>query len=57
MYANMVRSFADNTIAATRLTNNMMFVNMDVFKTSMQQVKDNAKELSRIGVNAARSFE
>ena len=57
MYANMVHSFADNTIAATRLTNNMMFANMDVFKTSMQQVKDNAKELSRIGINAARSFE
>jgi hypothetical protein len=27
------------------------------FKTSMQQVKENAKELSRIGVNAVRSFE
>jgi hypothetical protein len=57
MYANMVRSFADNTITATRLANNMMFANMEAMKTSMQQAKDNAKELSRIGVNAARSFE
>jgi hypothetical protein len=39
---------ADNVIAATRLVNNMMFA---------KQVKDNAKELSRIGVNSARIFE
>ena len=57
IYANMVSSFADNMIAATRLVNNMMFANMDAFKTSIQQAKDNAKELSRVGVNAARSFE
>jgi hypothetical protein len=44
-------------IAATRLVNNMMFANMDVFKNTMQQAKDNAKELSRIGVNSARRFE
>ena len=53
----MVSSIADNMIAATRLVNNMMFANMDAFKTSMQQSKDNANELSRIGVNSARSFE
>ena len=57
IYANMVSSFADNMIAATRLVNNMMFASMDAFKTSVQQSKDNAKELSRIGVNNARTFE
>jgi hypothetical protein len=57
IYANMVSSFADNMIAVTRLVNNMMFASMDAFKTSMQQSKDNAKELSRIGVNNARTFE
>ena len=30
---------------------------MDAFKTSIQQAKDNVKELSRIGVNNARTFE
>ena len=30
---------------------------MDVFKTWMLQAKDNARELSRIGVNSARTFE
>jgi hypothetical protein len=57
IYANMVSSFADNIIAATRLVNNMMFANMEAFKNSMQQAKDNARELSRIGVNNARTFE
>ena len=57
IYANMVSSFADNMIAATRLVNNMMFASMDAFKTSMQRSKDNAKEVSRIGVNNARTFE
>jgi hypothetical protein len=57
IYVNMVSSSADNMIAATRLVNNMMFANMDAYKTSMQQAKDNARELSRIGVNNARTFE
>src|SRR5919106_164727 len=55
--ANMVSSFADNTIAATRLVNNAIFANMDAFKTSIQHAKENAKEFSRIGVNAAKTFE
>jgi len=54
IYANMVSSIADNTIAVTRLANNMVFANMEVFKNSMQQAKDNVKELSRINVNAIR---
>jgi hypothetical protein len=57
IYANMVSSFADNMITTTRLENNMMFANMEAFKTSMQQAKDNAKKLSRVGVNSARTFE
>src|SRR6187200_1510388 len=32
IYANMVSSIADNTIAVTRLANNMVFANMEVFK-------------------------
>ena len=57
LYANMVSSFANNTIAATRLVNNAIFANMGAFKTSIQHAKENAKELSRIGVNTAKTFE
>jgi hypothetical protein len=33
------------------------FSSLIVFKTSIQQAKDNTKELSRIGVNTAKTFE
>ncbi len=56
-YARIVSSFADNTIAATRLVNNTIFANLEAFKTSVQNARDNAKEFSRIGVNAAKGFE
>ena len=52
----MVSSFANNVITATRVTNNMTFGNMEAFQTSIQQAKDNTKELSRIGVNTAKTF-
>jgi hypothetical protein len=35
----------------------MIFANMQAFKTSMQQTKDNAKEFSKIAVNNAKMFE
>jgi hypothetical protein len=57
VYANMVSNFANNVITATRVTNNMIFGNMEAFKTSLQHAKDSSKEFSRIGVNAAKTFE
>jgi phage-related protein len=57
LYANLVSNFANNMIAATRLTHNIIFANMEAFKTSIQQAKDNTKELSRMGVNTAKTFE
>jgi hypothetical protein len=56
-YASMVSHYVDNTFTAARLVNNMIFANMEAFKTSMQQTKDNAKEFSRIAVNNAKMFE
>jgi hypothetical protein len=57
VYANIVSNLANNVITATRVINNMVFANMEAFKTSLQQAKDNAKEFSRIGVNTAKTFE
>jgi len=56
-YARIVSSFADNTIAATRLANNTIFANLEAFKTSVQTARDNVKEFSRIGVNSAKTLE
>ena len=58
LYASFVSSFADNTIAATKVANNTLFANIETFKTSMQHAKDNLKELSRISIqNATKSFD
>jgi len=56
-YARVVSNVADNTVTATRLINNTMFANMEAFKTSIQNARDNAKEFSRIGVNSTKTFE
>jgi hypothetical protein len=55
--ARAVSSFADNTVAATRLANNTLFVGMEAFKTSVQTARDNSREISRIGVNSSKTFE
>jgi hypothetical protein len=39
LYANIVSSFANTVINATRLTNNMIFGNMEAFKTSISASK------------------
>ena len=57
IYAYIVSSYADNLVTATKLANNAMFANMETFRTSLQQVKDNLRDLSKIGVNAAKTFE
>jgi hypothetical protein len=57
IYAYIVSSYADNLVTATKLANNTMFANMETFRASLQQVKDNLRDLSKIGVNAAKTFE
>ena len=57
IYANMISNFADNMVMGSRLTNRMMFANMEALKTLMLQSTDNAKEFSRSNVNAAKSLE
>ena len=56
-YARVVSNFADNTMAVTRLVNNTIFANLEAFKTCVQNARDNVKELTRIGVNSARTVE
>lgn len=53
-YGTVVNSFADNVVSATRLTNNAISTNIGLASTVLQQTKDNSKEFSRLGVNAAR---
>jgi hypothetical protein len=56
-YARIVSAVVDNTMTSTRLSNNAIFANMEAFKTTIQNARDNVREFSRISVNAARTFE
>jgi hypothetical protein len=53
-YGTVVNSFVDSVISATRLTNNAISTNLGLASTVLQQTKDNSKEFSKLGVNAAR---
>jgi hypothetical protein len=55
-FGTVVSNFADNVIAATRLTNNAVSSNMEQFSITLQRTKETSKELSRLGINAARTF-
>ncbi len=56
-YSRFVSNVADNAVSAIRLTNNMIFSNLDSWKTVMQQAKDNSRHLSNLSVNTAKTFE
>ena len=56
-YGKIVSSFADNTVAATRVINNTVFANLDSVNTSVKHTKENVKELSKIGANTVKTFQ
>jgi hypothetical protein len=43
-YTRLISSLADNTIAVTKLVNNALFANLEAFKTSVKNTRDNIKE-------------
>lgn len=55
-FGRVVSNFADNVIAATRLTNNAVSANMEQFSITLQRTKETTKELSRLGISVARTF-
>ena len=46
----------DNYITTTRLANKAVFTHAELVNTSLQQVSNNAREYSRMGINAAKNF-
>lgn len=56
-YARIVSNIADNTVTTTRLLNNTLFTNLESFEKSIQSIRDNAREFSRICVNSAKILE
>ncbi len=56
-YTRFVSNFADNAVSAIRLTNNIIFSNMDSWKSVLHQAKDNSRHFSNVNVNTAKTFE
>jgi hypothetical protein len=56
-YARAVSNTTDYTIAVTRIANNNLFASMNAWKNSVQHIRDNAKEFSRLNANVANTFE
>ncbi len=56
-YSRIVSNVADNAVSALRVTNNMIFSNLDSWKSVIEQAKDNSKQIFSQNVNAAKTFE
>jgi hypothetical protein len=56
-HARIVSRITAKIVPVAILTNNAVFVKMEAFKDSVGQAGGTAKEISRIVVSAARSFE
>ena len=56
-YSRIVSNVADNAVSALRVTNNMIFSNLDSWKSVIEQAKDNSKHISNLSVNTAKTFE
>ena len=56
-YSNAVSTLADNAISATRLENDAISANLQVFNPSVQTTKENVKELSKMSGNTVKTFQ
>jgi hypothetical protein len=56
-YSRFASNVADNTVTAMRTTDNMIFSNLDSWKSTLQQAKDNSKQIFNLNSNTAKTFE
>jgi hypothetical protein len=56
-YANIVSSFAGNTLRTTQLVNNSMLTNMDAFKKTVDQARESSNDLARACMNFRKKIE
>ena len=56
-YSRCVSNIADNAVSSMRVANNIIFSNLDSWKSGLQQVRDNSRHIFNQNVNAAKTFE
>ena len=57
MYSKLVSNYAENTIAMSRIFNDMAFSNIDVFKNVVDNTKKQSKHLAEIGKRNVVMYE
>ena len=57
MYTKLVNNYAENTIAMSRIFNDMAFSNIEVFKNVVDNTKKQSKHLAEIGKRNVSTYE
>ena len=57
MYSKLVNNYAENTIAMSRIFNDMAFSNIEVFKNVVDNTKKQSKHLAEIGKRNVSAYE
>jgi hypothetical protein len=56
LWARSVSNIAENISASTRISNDILFGNIDVMGRAFERAKQHTEELSRINVNNAKTI-
>ena len=57
MYSKLVNNYAENTIAMSRIFNDMAFSNIELFKNVVDNTKKQSKHLAEIGKRNVSTYE
>jgi hypothetical protein len=56
IYTRSVSNIAENILAATKISNDILFGNIDTFGNAFERAQRHTEELSRINVNNAKTI-
>lgn len=57
VYSKIANNYAENTVAITRVMNNIAFSNVEIVKTVINNTKEQSKQFAEIGKRNARVYE
>src|SRR6187551_1853177 len=57
IYSKIANNYAENTVAITRVMNNIAFSNVEIVKTVINNTKEQSKQFAEIGKRNARVYE
>ena len=57
IYSKLVNNYAENTIAMSRIFNDMAFSNIELFKNVVDNTKKQSKHLAEIGKRNVSAYE